>query len=268
MSTMLTLIHAGWDSVRSSVAQGRRSEAIGLMRRLLARPDVPTPVATAAHRLLGELFMDVENYTDARRHLRAAAVLEPTDARTLYLWGLAHAQDPQGCDRRAAVIFHRASRLDPSRVQYRAAFGRAAVRCERVRLGVRELLAAAAAAPGDLAVIRVVVDGLLEADRPHTARRILTRAGFICRDAARSRELAALVERVRFETARRNQRGTRGTTRHRQDADIARDGGRVVLPFLRLDTGLAPESRGKYRQDVISFPRPHFPQFLARNADR
>ena len=267
MSRMLTLIHAGWSSIRSSVAQGRRTDALARLRRLLARPDVPIPVAADAHRLAGELLTDAEHYTEARRHLRAAAALEPTHARTFYLWGLAQERDPHGCDRRTATRFRMASRLEPDNALFRAAFGRAAVRCDRVKTGVRELLAAADAAPGDLAVLRVAIDGLVDADRLRYARRLLNRASFLCRDVARTRELRALEERVRFAAARREQRGERGTTRHRQDAEHARDGGRVVLPFIRIAGTTAPNG-GTVRRDVVSFPRPHFPRLITRKADR
>jgi len=136
-----------------------------------------------------------------------------------------------------------------------------------VKTGVRELLAAADAAPGDLAVLRVAIDGLLEADRLQPARRLVIRASFLCRDVARMRELRALDERVRFAAARREQRGERGTTRHRQDAEHARDGGRVVLPFIRI--ARATTSNGSaVRRDVVSIPRPHFPRLRSRKADR
>jgi tetratricopeptide (TPR) repeat protein len=265
---MLTLIDAGWASVRSSVTQGRRTDALTRLTRLLARPDVPTPVAADAHRLAGELLTDAEQYPEARRHLRAAAALEPTCARTYYLWGLAHERDPQGVDRRAALRFRKASNLEPHNALYRAAFGRAAVRCDVVKTGVRELLAAADAMPGDLPVIRVVTEGLLEAGRLGAARRVLTRAKFLCRDGVKARELTALIERVRFEAARTEQREQRGTTQHRQDAEFVKDGGRVVLPFIRVETETTAPAGGIVRRDVVSLPRPHFPRLRVRKADR
>jgi hypothetical protein len=268
MSKTLTLIHAGWSLIRSSVAQGRRTDALNRLTRLLARPDVPAPVAADAHRLAGELLTDAERYSEARRHLRAAAALEPGYARGHYLLGLAQERDPSGCDRRAARRFRQASRLEPGNALYRAAFGRAAVRCDRVKAGLRELLAAGEAAPGDPAVVRVVVDGLLEADRPGTARRLLNRAGFLCRGAAPMRELRALHERVRFATAQRTQRGEWGTTRNRQDAGIAMDGVRVVLPFIRTTTETPRRNGESVRRDVVSLPRPHFPRLRSRKADR
>jgi hypothetical protein len=259
MSRTLSLIDAGWSSVRSVVARGHRSDALARLAKLLARPDLPAAVAAEAHRLAGELLTDAERYPEARRHLRAAAALEPACARTFYLCGLAHERDPHGCDRRAALRFRAASRLGPGNPLYRAAFGRAAVRCDHVKAGVRELLAAAAAAPGDLPVIRVVADGLLEAGRLDAARQVLDRARFLCRNAAAAGELAALAERVRFEAARC---GQRETTRHRQGAEFATDGGRVVLPFIRVAGG------GAVRRDVVSRPRPHFPRLRTGKADR
>jgi hypothetical protein len=218
--------------------------------------------------LAGELLTDAEQYTNARRHLRAAAALEPLHARTYYLWALALERDPHGCDRRAALRFCKAARLEMTNALYRACFGRAAVRCDRIMRGVRELLQAFDMAPGDVTVIRVVVDGLLAADRPGTARRVLNRAGFLFRDSVRARELRSLNERVRFAIARRDQRGERGTTRHGQDAEFARDGGRVVLPFIRMAAETTAQNGEHLRHDVISLPRPHFPRLRSRRADR
>ena len=268
MSRMLTLIQAGWSSIRFSAAQGRRTDALAQLARLLSRQDVPTPIAADAHRLAGELFTDAEQYTNARRHLRAAAALEPLHARTFYLWALALERDPHGCDRRAALRFCKAARLETTNALYRASFGRAAVRCDRIKRGVRELLQAFDMAPGDVTVIRVVVDGLLAADHPGTARRVLNRAGFLFRDSVRARELRSLNERVRFAIARRDQRGERGTTRHGLDAEFAWDGGRVVLPFIRVATENPSQTGEHVRRDVISLPRPHFPRLLSRKADR
>lgn len=263
MSRMLRLMDAGWASVRSSATHGHRPDSLAQIVRWLARPDLPASVAAEAHRLASELLIDAERYAEARRHLKAGAALEPACAWTFYLWGLAHEQDPHGCDRKAALRFRRACRLDPKSALYRAAFGRAAVRCDRAKLGVREMLAAAEAAPGDLSVVRVAIDGLLEARRFAAARRIVNTARFL-RPA--DREVLTLGQRVSFELARHEQART---TRHEHGAEFAMDGGRVVLPFVRVsrsDRGSA--EAGTARRDVVSLPRPHFPQLRVRRADR
>jgi hypothetical protein len=256
---MLTLIDAGWESVRTAAASGRRAETLSRVTRLLALPDLPASLAAEAHRLAGELYTEAERYSEARRHLRAAAVLEPSHARTFYLWGLAFEDDPHGCDRRAALRFRRASELEPGNQLYRAAFGRAAVRAGRTKLGVRALLAAGRGG-ADLGALRIAVDGLIEAGYVKTARGLVNSARFL---HPGDRGLAALVERTRFEAARREQERRR-TTRHRQDAAFAKDGGRVVLPFVRVEGGTRDSAGpGLVRRDVVSLPKPHFPRLRA-----
>jgi Flp pilus assembly protein TadD len=259
MSRTLTILHSGWASARALARGGRRAHALAVIEQLLSRPDVPAPIAADARRLAGELELYRERYAAARRHLRAAAALEPTHAETHYRLGLAHERDPHGDDRLAAVRFKKASKLEPDNPLYRAAFGRAAVRCDRVKAGVRALLAAADAAPGDTPVLRVVVGGLLEAGKPGAARRVVDRARFLC---PANRELDAIREQVRFENARRRQQNERS----KQDAPFATEGEFVLLPFVRVVGGSGRAKAGVIRRDRVSMPRPH----LARlhRADR
>src|SRR4051794_24951916 len=111
MSRTLTLLDSGWASARALARAGRRGDALALIGRLLGRPDIPAAVAADARRLAGELELEAERYAAARRHLRAAAALEPSHAQTHYRLGLAHERDPHGDDRRAAVRFKKASDL-------------------------------------------------------------------------------------------------------------------------------------------------------------
>jgi predicted Zn-dependent protease len=220
-------------------------------------------VAADAHRLAAELEIEAERYKAARRHLRAAASLDPTNARTYYLTGRAFEADPQGDDRRAAVWFRKASRQEPANPLYRAALGRAAVRCDRVKLGVRELTTAAEATVDNIPVLRIAVDGLLEAGKVRTARRVLTKARFLCPG---SRDVRMMWERTRFEFARVGQNQLRGT----QDATFATEGATFLLPFVRV---VRPEasgegSVGQVRRDVVSFPRPHVGRLPFQKADR
>ncbi|MCE9563742.1 MAG: tetratricopeptide repeat protein [Planctomycetes bacterium] len=259
MSMMLSLIQAGWESVRTAASQGRRADALTQVTQLLSRPTLPPDLAAEAHRLAGELATEAERYPQARRHLRAAAALEPTSARTHYMLGLALERDPQGCDRRAAARFQQAAKLENENCLYRAAFGRAAIRSGRTKTGVRVLLEAVQNAPGEIAVLRVAVDGFLEAGQLKAAQRALTQARFM---RPGDRELATMWERTRFETARREQRELGGTTRHRQDAEHAKDGGRVVLPFVRIHTqnDTRQDCDSILRLDMVSQPQPHFPR--------
>jgi hypothetical protein len=263
MSMTLSLVAAAWDSIRAAAELGRNADALRQTRQFLARPDLPTSIATQAHRLAGELSLVAEHFAAARRHLRAAAALTPGCAYTAHLLGLAFERDTQGCDRRAALAFRRACKLDTANCLYRASYGRAAVRCGKVKLGRRALLFAAKAAPSDVAVLRVVVEGLLETGAVRAADVVLSRAQFLL---PTNRVLAVLRERVRFAEARRNQRDQGRTARRRQDAEHAMDGGRAVLPFIRLVTSNTTSTNRDVlvRRDVVSFPRPHFPKFRAQ----
>lgn len=277
MSRTLTLVESGWESVRATAERGQRTDALNRLMRLLARPDVPAALAVEGHRFAGELALDLGRYAIARRHLKTAAALEPTHAGTYYLAGRAWEEDPDGCDRKAAIRYRTATLLDAANPLYRAAFGRAAARCGKVKFGCREMLAAAEQVPGDLGVIRVAVSGLLEVGKVGDARQVLLTARFL---RPGNNELTVLWERVKFETARQAQRKTgkatktRENARYAQDAQFATDGDRVTLPFVRLadDTapskGMAGGEGGTVRRDAASFPRPHLARLRARKADR
>lgn len=267
MSRTLALISAGWDSAQAAASRGSRGEALQGLRNLLARPGLPAEIAGDAHRLAGEIELEGERFVRARRHFRAAAQLSPCHARTLYLWGLAQEQDPHGSDLIAARKFRQAAKLEPENAVYRAAYGRAAIRCERIDHGVRELLEAADKAAGNIPIVRVVVEGLIEARRFGTARRVLMQARFLALRAADDREIESLDDRVRFETARCKQREA---SRRRLDADFAMEGGRAVLPFIRT-VAVATDGTEKVgtnvRRDVLTITRPHLPRFKVRRAD-
>jgi Flp pilus assembly protein TadD len=254
---MLTLLESGWAFARALARAGRRTDALALLGRLLGRPDLPAAVAADARRLAGELELEAERYAAARRHLRAAAALEPTHAGTHYRLGLAYERDPHGDDRRAAARFKKASDLEPANPLYRAAFGRAAVRCDAVKTGVRALLVAADAAPGNVPMLRVVVGGLIEAGKPAAARKVVEQARFLCPE---NRELHAIRERVRFEVARQRQQNERS----KQDAPFATEGEFVLLPFVRVVGGPdRPATGGVIRRDPGSKPRPHIARLRA-----
>ena len=252
MSPRLALIDDGMAAVRSLARKGRQTDALAQAKRLLSRPDLPVVVAADAHRVAAEVLLDLERYVHARHHLRAALALEPEHARTNYLMGLALERDPHGDDERAARRFRKANELVPGNALYRAAFGRAAVRSGRVKRGVRELLAASEAAMKDAAILEVVAEGLIEAGKLQTARRIIVKARFLCPGSG---EVRRLWERVRFEFARKGQRRASST----QDAEPAREGGVQLLPFIRIvhsnPCGTTPLANG--RRDVLSLPRPH-----------
>jgi tetratricopeptide (TPR) repeat protein len=249
MSRTLLLINDGWAVAQKLVRDGRGSDALDHLNRLLGRVDLPGPIAADAHRSAAKLHLDMGQFAKARRRLRTL----------LSLVGRTFEDDAKGSDERAARWYKKATALAPTVTLYRAAFGRAAVRCNHLRTGIQALQRASAAAPGDLAVLRIVVDGLLEAGRIEEARRAIQKARFLCLN---DKELGRLEQRVKFESARKNQRKT-------QDATSAKDGGLISLPFIRVVGG---EETGRgiatIRRDLVSRSRPHFNRLRFGTRDR
>ncbi|MFO0804912.1 MAG: hypothetical protein U0791_17530 [Gemmataceae bacterium] len=259
MSPRLALVPGSMEVARRFARQGRTSDARRQSLRLLRRTDLTVAEAADAHRVLGDIELDTEHHAKARRHFRASLALEPSHARTWFQAGLACERDPHGDDRRAARCYRKAMTLAEQNFTYRAAFGRAAIRCDHVKRGVRELLKCTEAALKDASLLEVVVEGLLEAGRTTAANRIVMQARFSCPGASGIRRLQ---DRVRYESARRGQRRASST----QDAGPDTDVGGRLLPFLRIARseagGTTPAAT--VRSDVASFPRPHLPRLRSR----
>lgn len=263
MSRTLLLNDTLWASAKALATVGRRADAVARIEGLLTRPDLSASVEADARRFAAELLIDLERFADARRHLSAAAGRQPGHAHTQYLWGLAHESDPTGEPRRAAARFRRAAELDPANATYRAAHGRAAVRADRPKAGVKALKSAADATE-DAAVFGVVAGGLMEAGKRSAARRVLARAMFLC---PRDRNLKTLWGRLCFDAAAARQRHTRRA----QDAQLATDGDVAVLPFIRIvrdGEEKVAAGGGTIRRDLVSRPRPHLPRLRVTRADR
>lgn len=231
MSRTLTFVHDGWTVAKRFAEVGRRLEALGHLDRLLACPDLPVGIACEARRLAAEIELERERFSAARKHLRAALALEPGDAEAYYLVGRSFEEDPEGSDERALKWYRKAVSLSPD-ARYVAAYGRTAIRCDQVKLGLKLL---GQVESGDIAVVRVVVEGFLEAGKTDEARRAIMRARFRCGD---HKELDRLEQRTRFEDARRGQRVQQRTS------------AREAVPFLRVVGGIV-------RRDTGSRPRPH-----------
>lgn len=259
MSPRLALVGCGMEVARLHARKGRKNDARKQALQLLRRSDLTVAEAADAHRVIGEIELDAEHFAKARKHLRAALSLEPEHARTWFLAGLANERDPHGDDHRAACCFRKASRFATENAAYRAAFGRAAIRCDRLKRGVRELMLCSEAALKDASLLEVVIEGLLEAGKTAEANRIVTQARFLCPGAGGIRRLQ---DRVRYETARRGQRRASST----QDAGPETDVGARLLPFLRVvrSANGCKTPPANVRQDAASFPRPHLPRLRSR----
>lgn len=206
--------------------------------------------AVDAHRAAAEVCLAADRFRAARRHLYAALRLAPDHARCRYLLGRAFADDPLGCDRRAARHYRKAVKLNASQPLYRAALGRAMVRIDETRSGVNVLKRAAEAAPADAEVLTIVVEGLREAGEADLAFELLSKARFL---APADTAVRHLWNRTRYDVAAQQQQHGR---RDEQPAEPSR-----VVPFIRLvGDNTAPAQRT--RHDAPSRPAAHVGRLL------
>ena len=253
MSRMLTFHDAAWASARECAANGRRADALVRLAPLLSSPDTPPAIFLLAHRLAARVRAAGENFRAARKHLHIAAKLAPQTAEIHYELGVAFERDPYGCDRRAARRFREAVKRNPREAKYVAALGRALVRINRVRAGVKHLRTAAELAPANATVLKVVADGLCDANRAGEASRIVTKARFLAPADAKLRRLA---DELRYAVAEQAQR---------HSAQRMVGAGPMMLPFVRSESGTATPSGegGIVRRDAASRTAPHMGRLRA-----
>jgi cytochrome c-type biogenesis protein CcmH/NrfG len=177
-------------------------------------------------------------------HLRALLRCDRTNAEAFFDLGRAYENDPYGCDQRAVRFYLRAVKLNASEPKYRAVLGRALIRTNSIRSGIKVLCKAASAAPTDSEVMSVVVEGLREAGQAETAYELLSQSLFL---APNNRELKQLWNRTRFDMAQQRQ------LKQKEELPRPNQTGRI-LPFVRLNHG----SECGIRHDEASSPAPHF----------
>ncbi len=237
MSMTLTFADAAWATARGHAVAGRNGRALAALAPLLGGADVPPRLRLLAHRLAARLHHAAGRYKPARRELRLAEHLDPTNAEIHYEIGQALEQDPDGCDRRAVRRFRRAVSLSPRQARFIAAFGRALVRVNKVKSGVAALRSAARLAPADAAVLRVVMDGLFDADKPGEAVATVMLARF---SAAGDKAVTKLVADSKFRLAAGPARGPK----HRPRPTLK-------IAGVRSDAGHAPRGPRFARPDVF-----------------
>lgn len=252
MSRMLSLFDAGYSAAMALARAGRTTAARSALDAILGGPVSPAD-AGKARRTAAELAVRAGKYRTARRHLWAAARLSPEAADVHHALGRAFEDDPFGCDRRAARHYQKAVELDASTPVYKASLGRAMVRINELRSGVKVLRRAAETAPTDPDVLQIVAEGLREAGQSDVAFRVLSKARFLAPGDAGIRDLWV---RAKFDLARQGQVANR-------EADERQD--REVIPMPKLFGTTAVQ---RTRTDHNTRPAAHVGRFRAFRTDR
>jgi tetratricopeptide (TPR) repeat protein len=232
---------------------GRNQDALHILSRLASFRQLPAPVAEETQVHLAEICLSHRKYRRARRHLTAALVHQPDNARYHYLMATALAGDDKADRQRAAEHYRKSLHLDPDQPGCLSEFGLLALRLGQTEEGLRCLHRAVELAPNNPRAVQKLVEGLLEVDRTEEARRVLQAALF---RNARNPHFRRLWQEFQFQQLHQEQQ-------RRRNAHATEEPGPVLLPFVRPVAGVVPVrlSRKIIRHDAPSPPAPpHTPR--------
>jgi len=237
----------------------RDHEALHILGRLARLPDLPTDIAEETQARLAELNLQRKKPGRAQRHLAAALVHCPDNARYHFLIASALIRDKK--NRARAVRRYRLSlKLEPNQPACLCAYGLLLVRSGQAKRGLELLRRAAGLAPDDPAVIGKLIRGLRLAHEPAEARRVLIAARF--RNPHDGR-FVRLYNDFMFGRLRRAQA-------RRDRLPVAANDRPMLLPFVRL-VGEAEAAAGEpklLRLDPASpTPAPHTKPRSPRRSD-
>jgi tetratricopeptide (TPR) repeat protein len=237
---MLNLVDELLSRSRRFQQLGRFDEALNLLTRLVGFHELPVYAAEEIEIRLGELSLRRRNYKRARRHLLAALVHQPDNARAHYLLANAFSRGRRPDAQRALAHYRRSIELEPDHAIRLCAYGLLLVRLGQAQNGLRHLRRAVEGAPEDVSILKQVIKGMQLANHAEEARRLLVTARF---RSPRDRRLLALWNDLHFHQLRRDQQ----TTLHRSPSITSDDP--VLLPFLRLEGGPVLSRRASVRRD-------------------
>lgn len=253
MSRTLNLARQLLARSRTFQKLGREQDALGILGKLAGFRELPGDVAEETQACLAELHLRRKRFVKARRHLTAALVHKPNNARYHYLIAQALDTADKGDTERAAEHYRRALELDPQQPRCLADFGLLSLRLGQIEEGLKCLCRAVEMAPGDQELVQKLADGLHQVDRDDEARSVLRAALF---RNPRDPRFRKLWNGFQFQRLREQQQAERASEQELLNGD-----GRQLLPFVRPAT----ESREIVgckivRRDQASpTPPPHLP---------
>jgi Tfp pilus assembly protein PilF len=259
MSMTLNLVDRLLAMGRTFQHLGRTHDARTALGKLAAFGDLPAATAEETQVRLAELHLSQRKYRRARRHLTAALLHQPTNARYHYLLATALDNDGQGDDNRAAEHYRKSLELDPEQPRCLGAYGLLLLRQGQTEDGLKALRRAGELAPDNPEAVGTLVEGLRREGLLDEARLALRAALFRNSRDARFHRLRSDFE---YHQLRQQQEAGRRRNRAGQGED-----GPVLLPFVRPEAPSKPVHVVRKivrRDDASPPPAPH----LARRARR
>src|SRR5207249_2379657 len=128
---------------------GRKQDALRVLGRLSRMRDLPNDTIRESRTRLGELHLESQRFTEARKHLRAALAAAPDDATTHYLMARTLDQDENADRSKALVHYRQAVQADPDQPFCLVDLGMLALELGKTEEGLQALRQAAELAPHD-----------------------------------------------------------------------------------------------------------------------
>ncbi len=258
MDTTFNLVELLLARGRRCQEQGRLQEAAQLLRRLAGFRELPSTVAEEIQARLAEVQLKRRKYQRARRHLTAALVHSPLNARYHHLLGAAFATG-EGSDLKRAIEHYRSAlEKEPEQVECLCECGLLEVREGLTEEGLARLRQAVALAPADAGALAKLVKGLRLAGRSEDARSEM-RAGLFRNP--RDPRFRKLWNEYQFKQLRRRQEQERLSRRSvRPTSD-----GPTILPFVRSAEQPVTTDAVAIREDgPETVPTPHRLRLVTR----
>jgi Tfp pilus assembly protein PilF len=250
MSMTLNLVDRLLARGRHFQQLGRDHDAIHTLGRLSQFASLPAEVAEETQARLAEIHLRCNRPRKARRHLTAALVHQPRNARYHLLMARAVEADRRGDPERALEHYQRSLEIDPDQPECLSECGLLAVRQGQPEEGLSNLRRAVELDADDPELLQRLVKGYCLLRRPDEARAVLRVARF---RHARDYRFQKLWNDFQFEQLRRQQETD---TLARSVADGS-DVEPILLPFVRP---AREETKGAGTATIIRVDGPETPR--------
>ena len=205
---------------------GRDHDAIDILGRLSRFASLPAEVAEETQARLAEIHLRRNRPRKARRHLTAALVHQPTNARHHLLMARAVEADRRGDPERALEHYRRSLEIDPDQPECLSEYGLLAIRQGQSDEGLNNLRRAVELDADNPELLERLVKGFCLLRRADEARAALRIALF---RHSRDNRFQKLWNDFQFERLRRQQE-TENRARSASDGSETEP---VLLPFVR-----------------------------------
>jgi Tfp pilus assembly protein PilF len=225
MSMTLNLVDRLLARGRHYQQLGRHHDAVEILGRLAKLHALPAEVLEETQTRLAEIHLQHNRPRRARRHLTAALVHQPNNARYHLLMARAVEADRRGDPERALEHYRRSLELDPDQPECLSECGLLAIRQGLSEEGMSYLRRAVELDSESPELLQKLVQGYCLLRRADDARKALRVALF---GHARDHRFQKLWLDFQFEQARKQQEAD-GLMRSTRPADA----GPTILPFHR-----------------------------------